>query len=446
VFRSSIGRVAALYTVLFALSVVALGLVTLQATRAAMAEIYDASIQAESLALAQEYRAEGLVALLLAVRDRDRTPGAMNYGLEGPGYRPLAGRLSIVKAPVGWSIMPIQGQHGVPERIRILTMNLPDGHRLLVGAEEDRIEALDVVVLRSFAWAFVGVVILGVAGGYGLSRDVHRRLAAISGTAEAIIDGDLARRVPVRGSSDDLDRLALTFNRMLDRISALMESLRQVSNDIAHDMRTPLTRLRQHLESSLGEVAEADRAPAIEAALGELDAILETFSALLRIAQIESGARRAGFRPTDVAALAATVVEAFAPSAEEGRRALRLVAGGPLWIEGDRELLTQMLVNLVENALRHTPSGANIAVEARRAGDDVVLSVADDGPGVPAAERDKLFDRFYRLETARSAPGNGLGLALVAAVAKLHGAEVKLADAAPGLEARIVFPGAGAGS
>lgn len=438
-FRSSIGRVAALYTVLFALSVVVLGAVTLSATRAAMSGISDAGIRAESMALATEYRTEGLLAVVLAVRDRDLTPGALNYGIEGPGDKALAGRLARTRAPDGWSVLSVKGRDGGEEHIRILTVNLPDGHRLLVGAETDRIEALDGVVIRAFGAAFVGVVILGVAVGFGLSRDLHRRLAAMSGAAEAIIDGDLARRVPMRGTGDDLDRLAATFNRMLDRIAALMESLRQVSSDVAHDLRTPLTRLRQHLETGLEGRADHDRAAAIERALGELDAILDTFSALLRIAQIEGGARRIGFRPVDVAALAAEVVEAFAPSAEEGRRALAVETAEPLWVEGDRELLTQMLVNLVENALRHTPPGAQIAVRVRRNGDGVALSVVDDGPGVPHAERDKVFDRFYRLEASRSTPGSGLGLALVAAVAKLHGADIRLADAAPGLEARVTF-------
>jgi signal transduction histidine kinase len=438
-FRSSIGRAAALYTALFALSVVLLGLVTLTATRAVMTEVFDDSIRTESRALAQEYRTEGLEALQLAVRDRDLTPGALNYGLEGPNYTPLAGRLARVRAPIGWSVMPITGQDGAPDHMRILTVHLPDGHRLLVGGDVDRAAVLDDVVLEAFAAAFIAVAILGIIGGYGLSRETGRRLAAISGTAEAIIDGDLARRVPVRGARDDLDRLSVTVNRMLDRIAALMESLRQVSNDVAHDLRTPLTRLRQHLEAGLGTSVASERTAALEAALVELDAILETFAALLRIAQIESGARRAGFRATDVTAVAQTVVEAFAPSAEEGQRSLRLEPGEPLWIEGDRELLTQMLVNLVENGLRHTPPGATVVVRTARTGSAVTIAVVDNGPGVPAPERERLFDRFYRLEASRSTPGSGLGLALVAAIAKLHGAEVRLADAAPGLEARVTF-------
>jgi signal transduction histidine kinase len=267
---------------------------------------------------------------------------------------------------------------------------------------------------------------------------VHRRLAAISGTAEAIIDGDLARRVPVRGANDDLDRLALTFNRMLDRIAGLMESLKQVSSDIAHDLRTPLTRLRQKLEAGLASPQE--RGQALEGALVDLDTILDTFAALLRIAQIEGGARRAAFRASDLATIGQTVVEAFAPSAEDAQQSLRLEAEAPVPVVGDPELLTQMLVNLVENALRHAGPGADVTVKVSRPGGTPTLAVLDNGPGVPDIERERLFDRFYRLERSRSTPGSGLGLALVGAVAKLHGAEVRLIGAVPGLEARVTFP------
>lgn len=435
--RSTSLRLAALYTAAFALAVLVLGVVTLFSTRAALADQFDRRIQAEAAAMVLEYRSEGLVGVVEAVHERDRTPGSLDYGVQGPRGEPLAGRLASGSTARGWSVVRI-GPPGRQEAIRVLTVDLPGGRRLLVGDDEERIEALDLTVVRGFGLALAGVVILGVAGGFALSNDMHRRLAAISGTAEAIIDGDLGRRVPLRGSDDDLDRLAQTINRMLDRIGALMESLKQVSNDVAHDLRTPLTRLRQRLEAGL--TSPGEREAALEGALADLDAILETFAALLRIAQIEGGARRAGFRACDLAVIAATVVDAFAPSAEEGGQILTRSGRGPVRIDGDADLLTQMLVNLVENSLRHAGPGARIAVTTGVEDGAPVLSVRDDGPGVPEAERERLFDRFYRLERSRSTPGSGLGLALVAAVAKLHGAEIRMADAAPGLEARIVFP------
>lgn len=436
--RSTSLRLAVLYTLGFALSVVLLGALTLYSTRTALSEQFDSRIRSESAALTQEFATEGLDGVVQAVRERDRTPGALDYGLIGPDGRSLAGRFSKASDAAGWATIRARERDDEDEPMRVLTTNLPGGYQLIVGDDEERIEALDTVVLRGFAGALAGVMILGVAGGFAFGRDVHRRLSAISGTAEAIIDGDLSRRVPARGSSDDIDRLAHTFNRMLDRIGALMESLRQVSNDVAHDLRTPLTRLRQRLEAA--QAAPAEQGEAIDGALRDLDSILETFAALLRIAQIEGGARRAGFRQVRLRELAATVVDAFAPSAEEAGQSLKLESGEDLVIEGDAELLTQMLVNLIENALRHTGEGAQVRVGVAVTDRAPVLWVVDDGPGVPAGEHERLFDRFYRLERSRSDPGNGLGLALVAAVAKLHEATVRLSDAGPGLRAEVAFP------
>jgi signal transduction histidine kinase len=437
-FRSISFRLAALYTIAFAVAVVALGAITFFAMRAELSKQFDTRIRAESAALVQEHLTEGLDGVINAVQERDRTPGALDYGLEGPDGEPLAGLLRANRAPLGWSVIRLSEKGGKAEPFRVLTAELPGGYRLLVGDEEGQVQALDDVVLRSFAAALVGVILLGAIGGYALSQGVHRRLSAITGTAEAIIDGDMARRVPLRGSRDDLDRLAMTFNRMLDRIASLMESLKQVSDDIAHDMRTPLTRLRQKLELAFLQSGNAD--PVLESSLLDLDAILETFAASLRIAQIEGGARRAGFRPTDLESVARTVVDAFAPSAEESRQSLALTSGGSVVVDGDPELLTQMLVNLVENALRHAGEDAAIDVAATREASGPALTVTDNGPGVPASEYGRLFDRFYRLEQSRSSPGSGLGLALVAAVATLHDATVRLDDAKPGLVARVSFP------
>ncbi|MGI8841090.1 MAG: sensor histidine kinase [Caulobacteraceae bacterium] len=439
-FRSSSFRLAAFYAAAFALAVAILGAVTLTATRAALARQFDARIAAESASLAREYQAEGLIGVVQAVRERDSTPGALDFGLQTKDGASVAGRLAAIRAPKGWSVLRESEEHETPERTRILTADLPGGYRLLVGDDLQGVEALDAVLFQRFALAFAALVLLGVAGGYGLARGVTRRVASITGTAEAIIDGDLTRRVPVRGAGDDLDRLAASFNRMLDRIGALMENLRQVSNDIAHELRTPLTRLRTRLEAGLTRTGTGEREAALEAGLADLDAILGAFAALLRISQIEAGARRAAFRSVDLTGLARTVVEAFAPSAEDAGGSLTLSDDAPLVMDGDPELLTQMLVNLVENALRHAGAGARVTVRCRRIDGAAALSVIDDGPGVPASQRARLFDRFHRLEASRSTPGSGLGLALVAAVARLHGAEAGLRDARPGLEARVTFP------
>ena len=442
-FRSTSLRLAAVYTAVFALGVVALGAVTIIATRAALKRELDNRIEAEALALAQEYRTEGLARVVQAVRERDRTPGALDYGLRGPRGEPLAGRLAPAPAATGWSTLSIREDHEEPgdrDSVRVLAVALPGVGRLLVGEDLERISTLDGLILRAFAWAFLGVVALGAGAGFALSRDVERRFGQMTAAAQAIIDGDMGRRIPLKGAGDDLDALAAIFNRMLDRIGALMENLKQVSSDIAHDLRIPLTRLRQKLETSLHAKGAVERTTLVEAALQDMDAILEMFAALLRISQIESGARRAGFRRIDLGQVAAEVVEAFAPSAEEGGRLLALQADGPVPIQGDAELLTQMLANLVENGLRHTPSGSTIAVSVVGGKAGAHLCVRDNGQGVPSEARARLFGRFVRLDRSRATPGSGLGLALVAAVAHLHSAEVELLDADPGLLVKVKFP------
>ena len=438
-WRSASLRLAALYTVAFTAAVAVLGLVTLVTTRGALTRQFDARILSESAALAQEFRVEGLNGVAQAVEERDRTPGALDYGLESPDGRPIAGRLAGRSAATGWSTLTLREASGEHEKIRLHATTLTHGYRLLVGGDDESIEAVDDLLAQRLALATVGVVVIGLVGGYGLARGMGQRIAAITDAAEAIIDGDLSRRVPAIRSGDDLGRLTATFNRMLDRIAALMESLRQVSSDIAHDLRTPLTRLRGRLEANLGR-SGAEQTAATEGALADLDAILATFAALLRIAQIEGGARRAGFQAVDLAAIARTVVDAFAPSAEDEGKRLELEGLDSLAIEGDRELVTQMLVNLVENGLRHAGPRAWVRVRCAVQRGRPILSVVDDGPGVPDTERERLFDRFHRLEASRSTPGSGLGLSMVAAVAKLHGAEVGLHDAGPGLHVRVIFP------
>jgi signal transduction histidine kinase len=438
-FRSTSLRLAALYTAAFAISVVILGIILLQATRVTLKQQFDTRIQVEATALTDEFRTEGRRGVVEAVEERDRTHHALHYGIDAPDGTPLAGRLAQLKTPLGWSTMTLMRRRGGTEPTRLLTTVLPGGYRLVIGDDDDESQTIETTVVQGFIWAFAGVVVLGILGGYGFSHTVHRRLATMTGAAEAIIDGDLARRIPVSGSDDDLDRLATTFNRMLDRIAALMDSLRQVSNDIAHDLRTPLTRLRQRLEAGQSLTVDGERAGAVSGALEDVDAILETFAALLRIAQIEGGARRAAFRPIDLAALSRTVAEAFAPSAEDVGQVIRFEEAEPVIVEGDAELLTQMIANLVENALRHGGERAEVRVSAALHGADAVLLVADNGPGIPMGERERVFDRFYRLEQSRSTPGSGLGLALVAAVARLHGASISLADANPGLAVSVAF-------
>ena len=437
-FGSSSLRLAAIFTAGFAVAVALLGLVTLLATRAALTHQFDTRMRAEMAAVAADYTEGGLPGLLAEIDERRNNPGELIFGVQTAAGEPIKGPLAPLHPPIGWSTVrfPV---HGVVRPVRLLTQDLPGGRRLIVGDDLEPLNALSGSVQQAFAVALAGVVLIGAMAGLALSGAMHRRMLAISGTAEAIIDGDLARRVPVSKGGDDLSQLALTLNRMLDRIGLLMDSLRQVSSDVAHDLRTPLTRLRQRLELSLRQAQDPGHRTQIEGALRDVDAILATFTALLRIAEVDAGARRAAFRPLDLNALARTVVDDFAPAAEDAGQSLVFASEGAAQIEGDPDLLTQMIVNLVENALRHTPRGSHIQVRLATPARMIELSVVDDGPGVPAAERERLFDRFYRLERSRSTAGNGLGLSLVAAVARLHRAEVRLDDADPGLAVRVTF-------
>ena len=438
--RSSSIRLAAFYTLAFALAVIALGIVTLMSTHAALNAQFNERILSESGALLEEYRGEGIDAVTSSVRERDSAPGALDFGLQSPTLSPVVGNLSRIHTQLGWSTVTTSSprEYGLGPS-KIYTVRFPDGYRLLVGDDSKRLKAVDGVILRSFGFALFGILLVGGVGGYALSRSMYRRILSIAATAQAIIDGDIGRRMPVRGTQDELDRLAVTLNRMLDRIGGLMDTLRQVSTDVAHDLRTPLTRLRHRLESLIREPDERASRESIELAIGELDATLGTFAAVLRISQIESGARRATFHPVNIALVAGNVVEAFRPSAEEIRQTLVFIDDGPSVVDGDAEMLTQMIANLIENAIRHAGAGAHIRVHCGRSAGRLQLAVIDNGPGVPETERERLFDRFHRLEASRSTPGSGLGLALVAAVARLHNAEASLHNAEPGLDARIVY-------
>lgn len=444
--RTAAFRLAAIYAGVFVVSVAILGLVVFFAMGNEGKELMRHRVRAEISALSAEHAAGGVARMLTTVERRALGAESLHYLIVDEG-RSIFGDLASGRGD-GWFgttiSRPGSSDDGDPALAR--TAVLPGDVRLTVGVGFEAVEELQQAVLGAFAIALGVVAALGAAGGVFVSRSFLSRIEAITRTAEAITSGDLNRRVPVRGAGDDFDRLSATLNRMLDRTQELMESLRQVSNDIAHDLRTPLARLRQKLEGARSRATSvAAYAAAVDGAIEETDAILSTFASLLRIAQIEAGTRRAGFVRIDLAALARSVAEAFAPSAEDLGKAVSIVAAEPAVVFGDRDLLAQVVANLVENAIAHGRHGGRITVAVEREGSAVSLKVADDGPGVPEAERERIFRRFYRLERSRNSPGNGLGLSLVSAVAELHDARVTLTDEAPGLCVRIAFAPANSG-
>jgi signal transduction histidine kinase len=311
----------------------------------------------------------------------------------------------------------------------------------MVGFSRQEIERAEDALLRSFAWTASLTLILGIAGGVFFGGRIMRRVETISQATNAIMEGNLSRRVPVEGSRDEIDNLAANVNRMLDRIQDLMSNVEQVTNDIAHDLRSPLGRVRQRLEvARLKEQSVAGLGKAIDDAIVGVDGILGIFSALLKIAQIEGGAVARDFVEADLSEIAGRVCEAYALVAEEHQQKLEAHIAPDLIIRGDHGLIAQALSNLLENAIKHSGPGTSISAKVLRARDEAQLEVADTGPGIPAADRDHVFRRFVRLETSRTTPGSGLGLSLVQAVVILHGGRIELADNNPGLRVVVSFP------
>lgn len=381
------------------------------------------------------FRAEGVDEAMEVVkqqlgldRPNRRTSHGVHILLLDRARGKIAGNMESLDARMGLLALD-EGRiigHGV---------DLAAGLYLFVGRDTADIALTRRRILEAFGWIIGVSIVLAAAGGMFLRVQLMRRVDDMARTCEGIIAGRFNERIPVRHRGDELERLAIAINEMLSRIAALLDNLRQVSSDVAHDLRTPLTRLRSRLEDARrGAVTTGDYAAAVTRAVEDTDQVLAMFAALLRISQVEAGTRMAAFAPLSLTELLQNIVEMYHPVAEDNRQVLVSGIQAEVRIRGDAELLVQMFSNLVENAIRHTPPNTRIRVDLRAAENDaVVASVSDDGPGIAAAERDKVWRRFYRLSGSRSSAGHGLGLALVAAIANLHQATLLLEDAKPGL-------------
>ena len=315
--------------------------------------------------------------------------------------------------------------------------------RLVVGQSLNETDRLEEIAFMSLTWATLVVVAVAVIGGVIIAAKVQRRLDGIANAMSAVSHGELDVRVPLQGKGDDIDIVSGQVNEALDRLSALMETMRQVSADIAHELKTPLNRLKMQIESAVAREERGDRyAATLSEALDEADRINATFEALLRISQIEAGARKTRFREVDLTDVMVAVSEIYADVAEDNRQFLiaNIDISRPCPVFGDRELLTQMFVNLVENSIRHCPAGTTIEMGLIVGRQHATATVADDGPGIPAEERDKVFRRLYRLDKSRTTAGSGLGLSLVRAIADLHGGSATMEDNLPGLRAEVRLP------
>lgn len=441
----SVTGLAGLFGLVCALASVAIGMALYVLADLSFNRVQDARLAREKARLLAPIDGHppgaGDVAARIAERVRRREISSIGHRLTDARGSLLAGTAEL-RTPPGRDGAVLFRQPGEAwEPARAAQFALADGGRLTIVAESESIEDLGKSVWPLFGTALALSAIFGALASLLLGRLISARLSAIGTTANAIIAGDYSRRVPVDSLGGTFAEQARTFNRMLDRIEALMDNLRQVSSDIAHDLRTPLTRLQATLrEAAEAGLAEEERTALIAAADRECDGILSLFAALLRIGEVQAGRRRAQVATIRLDPLVEDVVESYAPAFVDSARSLRLGTCEPCFIRGDVDLFNQLLVNLIENAQLHTPEGSTTRVSLYRDGASAVLMVRDDGSGIPASERKEVLGRFVRLERSRSTPGHGLGLALVAAIAGFHEATVELDDAAPGLIVRVQFP------
>ncbi|NKC14712.1 MAG: HAMP domain-containing protein [Gammaproteobacteria bacterium] len=443
--RSHAFRLALLHASVFGSGVALLLGFLYWSTAGFMSSQADQTIAAEIEGLAEQYLEHGLEGLngLIAERIRRDPRGESVYLFASPDYRALAGNLDrwpkAAADEQGWIDFTLQTPAG-SRSVRARSFVLSGGLRLLVGRDVHSLEKVRTLVHRAIAWGLAITVALAIAGGAATSRATLRRIEAINQTSREIMAGDLGLRVPTSGSGDDFDQLAGNLNAMLDEIETLMASVRDVSDNVAHDLRTPLTRLRHRLEtlkSSVDGDSEAGRL--VEAATDDVDQLLSAFTALLRIARLEAGQVVSAFEPLELGGLADDAYDLYEAVAESRGLSLKRRIMSGCVINADRDLLFQALGNLLENALKFTPPSGDVTIEVVRRGEQVLLAVADTGLGVPKAQHEQMFERFFRGERSRTTPGHGLGLSLVAAVARHHGASVDVYDNEPGLTVALRF-------
>ncbi len=454
-FRTTAFKLTLVYLTVFALFAASLLAYFAFNTRRLVTEQITRTVNAEITGLSEQYNLGGIRRLVLIVDARARRPGSSLYLVTTFTGEGLAGNVGSLAEGVmsnpGWAetvYRRLDDPDGTEHHALVRVFQLPGGYRLLVGRDLEERERLYDIVVSAGQWSIALVIVLGLAGGFFVARRVLRRVDAMTETSRIIMAGNLSGRLPVDATNDELDRLAVNLNAMLGRIEALMRGFREVSDNIAHDLKTPLTRLRNRAEEALRiSRSESDYRTALEATIEESDELIRTFNALLMIARAESGGDSTQMTDFDAADAVRGVGELYDPLADEKGIALTVDAPVAVPLFGSRELVTQALANLLDNAIKYSArpeEGATtrpaIVVSARQDGDTAVLTVADNGPGIAPADRGRVVERFVRLEPSRSEPGSGLGLSLVSAVAQLHGGALSLEDNAPGLRASLLIP------
>jgi signal transduction histidine kinase len=462
--RSTAFRLTLVYLVIFALYAAALLVYFALNTGRLITEQITETVDDEIAELTEQYTIGSWRQLTTIIENRSLRPGSSLYLVTAPSGQGIAGNVGSlgpgVIDKIGWSetvYRRLDEQETAQHSALVRVTQLSGGFRLLVGRDLEERGRMREIIVAAARGSVALVIVMGLAGGFFVARRVLKRFDAVTETTQRIMAGDLSGRLPVTGIGDELDRLAMNLNDMLERIEALMRGLKEVSDNIAHDLKTPLTRLRNRCEDALRTARnESDYHGALEDMIEESDGLIRTFDALLMIARAESGQARENMTAFDASEIVRGVAELYEPLAEEKGLALKVDAPGPAMINGNRELLSQALANLVDNAIKYARPRPNseraserppseIVLATQQEGDRVLLSVADRGPGIPAADRTRVVERFVRLEQSVSEPGSGLGLSLAAAVARLHGGELRMEDNAPGLKVAIALPRSSAG-
>jgi signal transduction histidine kinase len=411
----------------------------------------DSAIMAERASLQETYNRAGLNGLVSLIQQRlsDEHFKDSLYLLADPSFAYITGNLkawpSALRGSDGLQNFPMQGSEPdvvKPPMLRAVLGALPNGDHLLVGRNINDLDVFAGNIELALGWGIALIFVLAAVASISVTRRTVGRIETINATSRAIMQGGPDKRIPLRGTGDEWDRVAENLNSMLDRIEILMQEVKQVSDNVAHDLRTPLSRLRGRLEKAYHRQRNGEEDQTlIGDAIANLDAVLRIFSSITRIGQIEAKAQRIAFRSVNITETMYDVVELYDAAAEEKGVHLRLIGDGPVFVTGDRDLIFDAVANLVDNAIKHGRRAGHVTVEVGEGSDcGAIISVADDGPGIPAAEYSNVFKRFYRLERSRHAAGNGLGLSLVGAVASLHGANIEMLDNVPGLRVRLVFP------
>jgi signal transduction histidine kinase len=451
IFATSTFRLAALYLLVFLLSAGAVLGYVFWNTVGLIERQTEETIRAEVQALGDQYRVRGLSGVIDVINRRIADDTGTLYLLVNADGERLIGNLAKLPEPglpdatwVDFTINKGKGPNQVRHTSRAFHVNLAGGYELLVGRDVEEQRAFRNVIMNSLYWGIGLALALGLGGGYLMSRNFLRRVDAITDASRSIMAGDLSQRMPVTGSKDELDRLASSLNEMLSQIERLMAGMKEVSSNVAHDLKTPLNRLRARAEAALRSTSNKEHRDALQQTISESDKLLQTFNALLSIAKAESGQAREGLDQIDVSEVLADVAELYEPLLEETGGSLTVTPFTTLPVRADRQLLAQAFSNVIDNAMKYGASknGTSIDLTMRAFAEagSAVITISDEGQGVAPENRERVLDRFVRLDESRSKPGNGLGLSLVASVMKLHGGSIQLADAAPGLKVVLKLP------